>query len=86
MAGLTDAVLTLYGGSQVAGEDLKRLVLRARDVKVSLQNLKSHTAAERLSNSAPLLARLILTCLKKTRWLVHASGWLCGQAARSFGN
>ncbi len=38
-AGLTDAVLTLYGGAQVAGEDLKRLVMRARDVKVSLQNL-----------------------------------------------
>jgi DNA gyrase subunit B len=38
-AGLSDAVLTLHGGAQVAGEDLKRLVLRARDVKVSLQNL-----------------------------------------------
>ncbi|MBL8645448.1 MAG: DNA topoisomerase (ATP-hydrolyzing) subunit B [Rhodospirillaceae bacterium] len=38
-AGLTDAVLTLYGGAQTAGEDLKRLVIRARDVKGSLQNL-----------------------------------------------
>jgi DNA gyrase subunit B len=38
-AGLADAVLVLGAGAQVAGEELRRLVLRARDVRTSLQSL-----------------------------------------------
>jgi DNA gyrase subunit B len=38
-AGLADAVLVLHGGAQVGGEDLRRLTLRARDVRASLQAL-----------------------------------------------
>lgn len=44
-AGLTDAVLTLYGGAQVAGEDLKRLVMRARR-EGELAKPWPHSAAE----------------------------------------
>ncbi|MBM3512321.1 MAG: DNA topoisomerase (ATP-hydrolyzing) subunit B [Alphaproteobacteria bacterium] len=38
-AGLNDAVLVLGGGAQVGGEELRRLVLRAREVRASLQSL-----------------------------------------------
>ena len=38
-AGLNDAVLVLGGGAQIAGEDLRRLVMRAREVRASLQSL-----------------------------------------------
>ncbi|MDX2221624.1 MAG: toprim domain-containing protein, partial [Rhodospirillaceae bacterium] len=38
-AGLADAVLVLHGGAQVGGEELRRLTLRARDVRTSLQAL-----------------------------------------------
>ncbi|TAL00130.1 MAG: DNA topoisomerase (ATP-hydrolyzing) subunit B [Rhodospirillaceae bacterium] len=37
--GLTDASLTLHSGAQVAGEELRQLVLKARDTKSSLQML-----------------------------------------------
>src|SRR5207253_2099005 len=37
--GLNDAALTLNGGGQVGGEDLRQLVLKARDTKASLELL-----------------------------------------------
>ena len=38
-AGLTNAKLVLQGGGQIAGEDLRQLVYKARDIKNSLQLL-----------------------------------------------
>ena len=38
-AGLSGATMVLHNGDQVGGEDLKRLVYRARDTKISLEML-----------------------------------------------
>jgi DNA gyrase subunit B len=38
-SGLNDAALTLHSGDQVGGEDLRHLVLKARDIKASLELL-----------------------------------------------
>jgi DNA gyrase subunit B len=38
-AGLSGATLITHGGDQMSGEDLKRLVYRARDTKISLEML-----------------------------------------------
>ncbi len=46
-AGLTGATLVTHGGGQTAGEDLKRLVYKARDTKNSLQ-LLSRTLPSRI--------------------------------------
>ena len=46
-AGLANATLVLHGGGQVGGEELKRLVYRARDTKKSLEML-SRTLPSRI--------------------------------------
>jgi len=74
-AGLTDAVLTLYGGAQVAGEDLKRLVMRAREVKVSLQNL-SRTLPLKIVEQCAIAGAFNPDVLENDRLATQAAGYV----------
>ncbi|MBL8630494.1 MAG: DNA topoisomerase (ATP-hydrolyzing) subunit B [Rhodospirillaceae bacterium] len=74
-AGLSDAVLTTYGGAQVAGEDLKRLSIRAREVKQSLQNL-SRTLPLKIVEQSAIAGAFNPDVLSNDQLATQAAGYV----------
>ena len=74
-AGLTNVTLILHGGGQVAGEDLKRLVYRARDTKRSLEML-SRTLPSRIVEQCAIAGAFNPDVLSNAKLAREAAGYV----------
>ncbi len=74
-AGLANATLVLHGGGQVAGEDLKRLVYRARDTKRSLEML-SRTLPSRIVEQCAIAGAFNPDVLSNVKLAREAAGYV----------
>ena len=74
-AGLTNATLVLHGGGQIGGEDLKRLVYRARETKNSLEML-SRTLPSRIVEQCAIAGAFNPDALQNTALAAQAAGYV----------
>ena len=74
-AGLANATLVLHGGGQVGGDDLKRLVYRARDTKKSLEML-SRTLPSRIVEQCAIAGAFNPDALQNTALAAQAAGYV----------
>ena len=74
-AGLQNATLVVHGGGQVAGEDLKRLVYKARDTKNSLQ-LLSRTLPSRIVEQCAIAGAFNPQVLSDEQLAQEAAGYV----------
>ncbi len=74
-AGLANATLVLNGGGQIGGEDLKRLVYRARDTKNSLEML-SRTLPSRIVEQSAIAGAFNPDALQDMALARQAAGYV----------
>jgi DNA gyrase subunit B len=74
-AGLVNAVLVTSGGGQIAGDDLKRLVYRARDTKNSLEML-SRTLNSRIVEQCAIAGAFNLDVISKAELAAQTASYV----------